>query len=158
MASSYRRNHIHSISTIRILHYISGAFALSEQTLSTIRTTFSEIRMKCSKPYHGRTIDIAINNAQVIDSLFLNSTSAEQQQICQNTDFYLLQADNSHIGQVSCPFSGLPNFVTAKLYNHGYFTYHTQHFHIYQPDRMDCDDFPRDHHRPYVGNWQYFIR
>ncbi|XP_066911683.1 uncharacterized protein [Clytia hemisphaerica] len=138
-----------------------GGFALSEPTVRTIRNTFTEIRMKCHKPSHGRTIDVVFNNTQIIDSVLLNSVSNEEKQPCQNTDYYLLPTDNSILGQHSCVVTGTRyDIVTAKLYNHGYFRYSLGHLHIHEPNRMDCDDFPLGSNQPrdFTGNWQYFLR
>ena len=61
-ASNKYRGVVTSFDVSRIGEVTGGSFILAQQSFINLHTAlqFTEIRMRCFKPYHGRTIDVVI--------------------------------------------------------------------------------------------------
>ena len=71
--------------------------------------------------------------------------------------FARLKGDTSRMSRVIDDLSGWEN--TTPFYNHRLFAPNRYHWHIYEANRMDCDDFPaHTGSNEFAGTWQLFIR
>ena len=148
-----RNNNLYSLEGVK-----SGAYALSEGVLQDLynKNYFSEVRMECYKPYHGRRVHLAFFSTLSVSRL-INPVQLLRQNICPGTDFRILSSDTGIIGKAcftQAVYQGRP-----ALYNHAMYVSHRYHVQIYSAIRMECDDYYlyNDRFSP-VGVWRYYVR
>ena len=142
-----------------LLNVSSEGYVAALSTLQNHRTLqgplgypFTEIRLVCTKPWHGRQIDIVLMEP-LVDELMI--ASAAQRILVRGTDYRPLQGDNSNMMSTS---QDIIKVDRGYLYKYPIYVHDTFHVSIFDDNRMECDDYFGDPGFSSVGNWQYFIR
>lgn len=120
-----------------------------------------EIRIYCSKPWHGRTIHLVLSKEsekgpEVFD--YLGNQGDSISGFCPKP-FRLLPDDNSYISALKCNVYGTGDFTPGvRLYDHWMFVGGTYHIMPGHGNRYECDDFiPQPGYTP-IGVWNYYVR
>ena len=70
--------------------------------------------------------------------------------------YRLLSGDTSNLGKYPSTVGWMHS---EPLYNHKMFVGGSYHWHIHDPNRMDCDDFPaHTGEGAYTGTWHAYVR
>ena len=160
-AASYRYyDAIKSYGFTSLPYVKSGAYALSIETLRSLRQSFTEIRIKCYKPCFGKKVDVVISNSSHIDEQ-VGLSLAIRKPIRKEIDFRFLTDDELN--------TFYPDHTYFKFYEDLYynsiFISGIATIGIRYAHRMECGDYhyieagilPGYVYDP-IGEWQFFFR
>ena len=138
-------------------------YLLSGDVLNSLRLKigFSEIRIYCTKPYHGRINHAKFSNTTT--ALFNYavdfSSSSFPPNLCNALQY--MPDDNSVTKAQPCSsLSGTPSYTNQRLYNHIWHVVGgSSQIAVWTPLRMECDD-PGDNVAEYnnFGTWLFHVR
>ena len=133
---------------------VNGQFLFTASQYALLReyTQFSEIRLFCHKPSHGRTVDVAITVDDQIYNYLLDKKSSFG--YCDKT-YRPLPADNSLVSRLPCEELSATSYgysITGAI-----FFKRPLNYIIFDADfpRFDCDDQLAD---DLPGEWRYYVR
>ncbi|XP_057308930.1 uncharacterized protein LOC130647183 [Hydractinia symbiolongicarpus] len=125
--------------------------------------TFTQFRVYCHKPSHGRTIHIVtVNNSSghnVLD--YLSGLNDTRPASCGS---YVRVNDDTSILASTCEnwesglWSNDGRNPASLLYDHLFFTLFGGHINLIPSGRLECDDFYKDNGFSTTGQWQFFVR
>ena len=153
--SDKSNNHYEVIKgSLDVLSRSTSSFAVRNEEMRALYTLtpFTEYRIKCYKPWHQRTLDVVVNNTDLIRNFVGFQPHVASINLCKGVRF--LSDDTSSIQQKPCNSyeSG------AGLYNHPFFITYQEHTHIHDVNRMECDDYVEYSGFRSVGEWWYYVR
>jgi len=154
----YRR--IQSSDITQLSNVTAGRFLLSTQGLNKL-FPFQELRIKCSKAYHGRTVDIKTAKNKigrwVVERFLHKQMPVLQPPSCGS--FTALATDSSFIGGHCDKWTGgrwfFDNLYEYPMYAAGEKLLYTISL---LAGRAECDDNIYHPHYTSVGQWSYFVR
>ena len=138
-----------------------GRFLISDQgsvlsSLLNYTGGFREVRVKCTKTWHGRVVHAVLKGDYVLKALIENTPKYG---LCES-DLRFLHDDTSLMKDLDCTHLNI-GYNTASLYDH---LLYGNNRHVLLGagdggDRFECDDKKWDG-TGYtdVGSWTYFIR
>ena len=134
----------------------TGAYVLTYLSTGLIRTNyhFTEMRIVCTKPWHGRRVDVVLTG-QIVDDL-LDQQSNLQRALLPG-EYRPLPRDTSLLFNTS-PNEILRKKSSAHLYYFPIFVFAKAHVSIRYANRIECDDYHSDTGFQTAGNWQFYIR
>ena len=139
-----------------IIFPFTGKFALNASGLTAANIEFSNVRFFCHKPSHGRTVDIKLL-APIIHSAMTVTESGLDAKLKRGIHFARLKGDTSRLSRVIDDLSMWKH--STPFYDHRLFAPNRYHWHFYEAQRMDCDDFPaHTKTEEFAGTWQLFVR
>ena len=141
-----KRGEIAELNTVS-----TGKYLLKRSSFEELRThtQYTEIRLKCHKPSHGRTVDLAIT----LDTLVYNFIRGQGSvfNYCGRT-FKKLDDDTSNMLRNPCS-----SLYSSTTYGTGIETaiiYVSSRYHILlSGSRIECDDYVTS-----PGLWAYYVR
>jgi len=134
----------------------TGHFALNVSGLITANIEVAEVRFFCHKQSHGRTVDIKLL-APVMHTALTKQQQPAVYRMTRGVHFARLKGDTSRMSRVIDDLYGWEE--STPFYNHRLFASHQYHWHFYEANRMDCDDFPAHTlTNKFAGTWQLFVR
>ena len=143
----------------RLTEVQKNRFLLGQAGLVKLQsyTSFEEIRIFCSKPWHGTTLDISTTKntlgRQAVE--FLLGRTTNKPSACGS--YKRLPADHSILGQ-HCQNVWGATWNSANLYYFPIFINGKAHVNLQSSDRMECDDYKDDPGFSPVGSWAYYVR
>ena len=152
-AATVYNNYVKEKGQIKDLHKAAeGKFILESQSFAVLRdyTQYSEIRLFCYKPSHGRTVDIAITLDDQIYNFIQGVASTFN--YCGKS-YRKLEDDNSLLSNTPCNeiishwehlWAGIEGAIMFKG---------NQYHILIKNSRMECDDFMTS-----PGQWTYYVR
>ena len=111
---------------------------------------FTQIRVWCTKPWHGRVVDIVLINKANLNALLWIGTTTEK--LYKGSGYKFLADDTSLLSSVNELTKG------TDLYDHFVYSYGLSHVQIYSWDRMECDDDKANAGFKRTGSWVYYVR
>ncbi|XP_066918516.1 uncharacterized protein [Clytia hemisphaerica] len=145
----------------------SGRFLLASDELKKLFTNggYTELRVKCFKPYHGRTLHAAITGTKSLTYLRGKGVVRGDGGHCQGShcglcgEVRFLADDTSIMGQRNCSQLGMGMEITTSLYDHAFFVWGERHWSFLNKHedgfvRFECDDFSAD----FNGEWMVYVR
>ena len=138
-----------------------GRFVLSSALIGTLSayTGFKELRVRCFKPWHGRTAHFIMKGDYLMKALMQSTTTNTG--LCGDGEMRFLSDDNSVTRSSGCSRFGCGlNQEEVGLYDHLIWD-HEAHKFAYQlrSDRFECDDnINTQAGSTQAGNWQYYVR
>ena len=152
-ASTVYDNYVKEKGQIKDLHKAAeGKFILESQNFAVLRdyTQYSEIRLFCYKPSHGRTVHIAITLDDQIYN-FIQGVASDFN-YCRKS-YRKLEDDNSLLSNTACN-EIISNGMQIWAGIEGAIMYKAGQYHILlKNSRMECDDS-----RNLPGQWTYYVR
>ena len=123
---------------------------------------FTEYRVYCTKPYHGRTNHAKFTNTNPNSLPLFNYATHESSPAPSNlcNALVYMGGDNSKTRSLSCsslrPSSGSLN---TRLYNFIWFVNAQTHLTVWSNSRMDCDDYSSSSpgYNNY-GTWLFYVK
>ena len=133
-----------------------GRFLLSSALLGRLSeyTGFKEVRVRCFKPWHGRTAHFVMKGEYLMKALF---QSAHIGGICGHDAIRFLPDDNSVAGSLQCTLLKSGYGGSLNIYSNLLWATDTMVFHLVQ-NRFECDDYILQSGFQQAGTWQYYIR
>ena len=140
----------------------NGQFLLNHDDVQTLFKNhgYSELRVKCFKPWHGRTLDAVLYGSKTYQ--FINRDQSETEGMCGNVRF--LENDNSVISTEPCDkqIIGIDweeQHPGILYYDHTLWARDIGHVILHKVyGRFECDDWNMQTNYQATGNWQFFIR
>ena len=138
-----------------------GRFLISDEfeILRTLfeYTGFKELRIRCFKPWHGRTIHSIMKGDWVVKRM---SEGEHSYGLCASNgkEVRFLHDDTSLMKTFDCASfrTGSPNM--NKLYANTFWINAETHVMLVSQNRFDCDDHPHEEGYQLTGNWQFHVR
>ena len=138
---------------------IQGNFLLKPELLGTLQGYmhgFKELRVFCTKPWHGRTLDIVINledpSMAKLASGGGNIAHEDRVDQCSGRSRFLSD-DSSLMSTKSCS-----QILTYENY-HANVVYVTHYYHvIIKENRIECDDKYSNGGFDSRGRWFFYVR
>ena len=152
----------------RLSNVVGGRYLLSTNGINQLSTAynFTQIRIRCSKPYHGRTLDIVTTTTSkgtfARDWLLRRRSEYLKPPSCGS--YERLPQDTSYLGGhcedwEDSAKDGVWNYNHLYYYPMEAFDGNVWHEVSLLGDRYDwCDDDDDHPHYSNVGKWSYFIR
>ena len=135
-----------------------GRFLLNSALIGTLAeyTGFKELRVRCFKPWHGRTVDIVMKGDFLMKML---TQFTPKNGLCGDNEISFLPDDTSNLSSGNCAHlrSGF-SMEHVGVYDHLLFKIHEQHLHLFGSRRMECDDQYIDAGFNINGSWTYYVR
>ena len=135
-----------------------GRFLLNSALIGKLAqyTGFKELRVRCFKPWHGRTVDLVMRGDFLMKML---TQSTPKNGLCGENEVRFLPDDTSALSTGNCAHlrSGY-NTAHVGVYNHLLWVYYGPHLHLYLSTRMECDDRDNDSGFKINGSWTYYVR
>ena len=157
--NSFYDNHIGNPSTIQQLHEApSGKLMLAPNQMRNLLTTdgYREIRARCYKPWHQRTMDLVVFGDFAINA-FLSKTAKKDGSLCSNVRF--LTDDNSKMQSSHvCNqiwMKNIENYWDSFVFVAGNVHYLLRKV---NGQRVECDDKLTDSGYMLEGNWMFYVR
>eukprot|EP00111_Clytia_hemisphaerica_P022115 TCONS_00064981-protein len=113
---------------------------------------YREIRARCFKSWHQRTLDIVIYGEDAINK-FAAKTSMNEGLMCPHVRF--LQDDNSWMQSLNC--NDYKMYNRPNYWDHFIFVALKSHVHVHNPE-MECDDNDIDQGFTKEGYWLFYVR
>ena len=133
-----------------------GRFALGIEYLETLfsHTGFTELRLRCFKPWHGRTAHFVVSGDYLAKALFQSIVTHGS---CDPVRF--LADDNSVFGSVTCDRYklGFNNQNVGLYYLFICDSHHNFGFQL-ALNSFECDDRVTQAGSSQAGTWQYYVR
>eukprot|EP00111_Clytia_hemisphaerica_P019709 TCONS_00058171-protein len=126
----------------------SGQFLLETTALSTLQQYigFTEFRIKCFKPGHGRTLSVVLSGIQIM-SYLLDPLNTVYTGHCGASRF--LPDDSSVIGATNCQHTKTGYVGHTEIYSLPfYIAYHDVWLYHFR-----CDDYSGT-----LGTWEFYLR
>ena len=136
-----------------------GRFLISED-VSVLQTLlkfagFTELRVRCFKPWHGRTFHGIFKGESLMKKMFqLESTSG----LCSsngNKEIRMMADDNSLFRESTCENLHIGYGTNPPFYRFMLFVFATAHVSLYN---MECDDWTNNDGFTTSGDWQFYVR
>ena len=130
-----------------------GRFLLNNALVGTLAkyTGFKELRIRCFKPWHGRTVSVILKAEYLIKML-------PKHGLCGDNEIRFLLDDTSYLSSVNCAQMKTGyNVNSFGLYNHILYMYHA-HVNLHVKSRFECDDYIQQSGFTLNGSWIYFVR
>lgn len=158
-ASNLYANVVHGDGQISsIAEATGGRFLLNSGLMGTLAkyTGFKELRIRCFKPWHDRTVDVVMKGDYLINVLTQSST---KHGLCGDDELRFLPDDMSNLRTRNCSEvnSGY-SLNHVGLYNHFLYSDAGEHIHFRSSTRMECDDFVHSPSYENCGSWTYYVR
>ena len=137
-----------------------GRFLLSSALLGTLAeyTGFKELRVRCFKPWHSRTVHVVMKGDYIVKAL---TQSIATHELCGDGQLRFLSDDNSRISLFSCTLihCGFSSSYVG-IYNHLLFSSGPPYSHVQfrEASRMECDDKGSENGFKSAGSWNYYVR
>ena len=135
----------------------SGRVLLHHDLLQSlfVNNGYTELRIKCYKPWHGRTLHTILHGDKIDKYIKKEST---YNGICGNVRF--LPDDNSVMSTANCEDLRMGHsYYGHKYYNHVIFEYGVGQVILHKADsRYECDDWEQNAGYQEPGNWLFYIR
>ena len=136
-------------------------YLLSGDALNNLRSIigFSEVRVYCTKPYHGRINHAKFSTASTAEEALFNyaiKSSSIPVDLCNALQY---MPDDNSVTKVQ-PCSSLRPSSTSnnqRLYNFIWYVSGKTHITVMSPSRMDCDDY-NDAGYNNFGTWLFHVR
>ena len=136
-------------------------YLLSGDVLSSLRSIigFSEVRVYCTKPYHGRINHAKFSTAATAGQVLFDyavSSSSIPVDLCNALQY---MPDDSSVTKVQ-PCSSLRSSSTStnqRLYNFIWYVNAKTHITVMSSSRMDCDDYSNAAYNNF-GTWLFHVR
>ncbi|XP_066926228.1 uncharacterized protein [Clytia hemisphaerica] len=141
-----------SLTIPRLNEVTTGKFMLTPTEMQTLlnESGYTEIRIRCSKPVHNRTIDAVVYGESTIH-LFITETQLNG--MCSKIRF--LDGDNSQLSSFYKSNCNKLRMRNNEIYwNH--FVYRAPSHILLDKWRWECDD--NKHSGDLRGYWMFFIR
>ncbi|XP_057308781.1 uncharacterized protein LOC130647075 isoform X1 [Hydractinia symbiolongicarpus] len=126
--------------------------------------SFTQLRVYCHKPSHGRTIHIVtVNNYRGYDVLdYLSGLTDTQPASCGsyirvNNDKSILASTCGMWGETGL-WGSLDSDQLIRLYDHFFYISYKAHINLKGGGRLECDDFYGYPGFSTTGVWQFFVR
>ena len=135
-----------------------GRFLLNNALVGTLANYigFKELRIRCFKPWHGRTVSAILKGEYLMKML---TQSTPKHGLCGDNEVRFLPDDTSIISSQDCAnvWSGYDTNHVG-LYDHLLLVYGTRHIHLHSKTRFECDDHVYNSDFTLNGSWTYFVR
>ena len=156
VTTQYQNNIGSNRAKIRELHKVSGGkLLLEDASISALHkfTGYSELRIFCYKPSHGRTVDVAITLDEEIFEMMQGIVSGNTFDYCSKT-YKKLENDNSLLLSQSCGNLNGDNRGSVFTGFNGAVIFKGFYYHIFLINgRTECDDWISS-----SGTWAYYVR
>ena len=133
-----------------------GRFVLSKLFIGTLfsYTGFTELRIRCFKPWHGRTAHFVLSGEPLANALFRSTVTHGS---CAPIRF--LPGDDSNFSRVTCDRIRL-GFNNQNVEIYYLLICDRLHEFVFQLQRnhFDCDDSVVQSGSTLAGSWQYYVR
>ena len=136
-----------------------GRFLISQNllVLQTLHeyTDFKELRIRCYKPWHGRTVHAILKGDGIMQKILKRKSKSG---ICNPGEIRFLEDDTSKMKTETCN-NLLIGFVghTLPLYDHVLAS--LSHLHVVlTSSRLDCNDIDSELGHTKQGTWQFYVR
>ena len=149
-------NHIANPSPMTELKNVrSSLFMLDPNDLAALFKDggFREFRLKCYKPWHGRTLHLVLPE-KVAYEYIVNKVSTAR--AC-NTNLRYLDDDTSAIKGHACQNIRV-GWNGRNYHDHTFWVSGHQHAMVRNNERFECDDFVNYEGYDTIGYWQFYIR
>ena len=136
-----------------------GRFLISQNllVLQTLHeyTDFKELRIRCYKPWHGRTVHAILKGDGIMQKIL---TQKSKSGICDPGEIRFLEDDTSKLKTENCNnlIIGYPGY-TLPLYDHVFASFSELHV-VLTSSRLECDDFDVETGYRTSGTWQFYVR
>ena len=139
-----------------------GRFTISDdvsilQTLLKF-TRFTELRVRCFKPWHGRTFHGILKGDSLMNKMFrIKATEG----LCGShgkEKVRLLAGDTSIIGARACENQRTGYLADRSFYNHLFYVDSVSNVAISSNTRFECDDIYYFGGFKTSGDWQFYVR
>ena len=136
-------------------------FLLNGNTFSNLKSLigFTEYRVFCHKPYHGRTNHAKFSNSNANSlPLFNYATTGTPAPSNLCNALVYMPDDNSLTKSLACT-SLKPSKVSLdqRLYNYIWFVSSKTHVAVWSNDQMFCDDWDEPGYNNY-GTWLFYVK
>ena len=136
-------------------------YLLSGDVLNSLRSIigFSEIRVYCTKPYHGRINHAKFSTATTAEEALFNyarGSSSAPENLCNALQY---MPDDNSITKLEPCSSLKPSTVPTnrRLYDFIWYAKMITYVTVMSPNRMDCDDFYENDNKRF-GTWLFHVR
>ena len=139
-----------------------GRFFISDEfeTLRTLfeYTGFNELRIRCFKPWHGRTVHSIMKGDWVV-SRMLEGNHYYGMCASDGKEVRFLHDDTSLMKTSDCTSirTGWSSSLN-RLYQNSLWVYGKYHVLFQNEDRFECDDKFNNEGSQFPGNWQFYVR
>ena len=129
----------------------SGNKALrNDQMMQLYRfTDFTEIRLFCHKPWHGRTVHVILN---IVQAYLFGNIDVDY---CGKTRY--LADDTSLIKTRLCSHIKCAR-KCSNIYDHLFYVGGSYHVHFSSKNRFECDDHSKISGFQNTGTWFFYVR
>ena len=151
---------------IHLLHKIqTNRFLLSKKGMTELQrfTSFTEIRLHCTKKWHNRTVDIKTDNTttngrQAVD--FLLGMNDDKPSSCNS--YKRLEGDSSRLG-ANCELWYGGQWREPDMYHYPFYISNgKQNYFTLLSGILQCDDnvYNKEDKSKFssIGTWSYFVR
>uniref|UniRef100_A0A7M5V0Y4 Uncharacterized protein n=2 Tax=Clytia hemisphaerica TaxID=252671 RepID=A0A7M5V0Y4_9CNID len=130
----------------------NGKFMLSNSDIGTLFKNggYTEVRVKCFKPYHGRTLHVKFSGNVVYKWLVNRERTLG---VCGSAQFF--GNDNSKTSKHDC--NDIYIGWTRHTSSMDFLVVGKYHIH-FKDDRFECDDHHVDNNYNNLGNWLFYVR
>ena len=138
-----------------------GRFLLNSTLLGTLSeyTGFKELRIRCFKPWHGRTVHVVMKGDYVLKAL---TQSTVTHGLCGDGQLRFLSDDNSVLSLADCQSINCGWVQSAVgIYDHLLYFENgdlMSFVHVNNADRMECDDRIFNSGFEQAGSWTFYVR
>ena len=148
---SIKQEQLQSLVKVKTGAYVLG-LSTTKEFRNLINYHFTEIRIVCTKPWHGRRVD-GVLTGQLVDDLLNRSSYGA----IPSGDYHYLTGDTSWL------FNTASTEIRHKVelatpYYFPIYLHDKSHVSIQNADRIECDDILTDAGFQKIGTWQYYIR
>jgi len=134
-----------------------GRFLLDTIQYGTLaeHTGFKELRVRCFKPWHGRSGHFVMKGDSLRKMLFQSSVIAG---LCGNNMFRFLADDTSVAKSTDCSQLRSKQIQPSSVYNHLLWVADTAVYQLDPRPRFECDDWIVQSGFTQIGSWQFYVR